>query len=170
MIKMRTFAAAAVAAASLTLGVAATPASAAPAPNGPTAVSVQSVDSPDTTSAPAVERTRIDDRACLFTFPDTGAPSTWALCDTKVRAWQWTDGRYEYALVGTDRRVWHTYQTTANGSWASWTPLGDSSDVQDGVWLEISSGLPVVQVLGSNGSFWCNSINSSGAWTNWYIC
>ncbi|MFI8085310.1 hypothetical protein ACIF6L_31535 [Kitasatospora sp. NPDC086009] len=82
----------------------------------------------------------------------------------------WPDGRHEWVLLGTDRRVWHNYQYSANGSWASWAPLGDSSGVLDGVWGAFSGGIPTVWVTGSNGGSWCNTYNGNGTWTNWHPC
>ncbi|GAA2990639.1 hypothetical protein GCM10010519_25380 [Streptomyces lactacystinicus] len=162
MIKMRTFAAAAVAAASLALGVAATPASAAPSPNGSTIVSVQSItESPDSTSTIG--------GSCPAPVHD-GAPAAPYLCGTRVTRLIWSGNRIEYVLVGTDRRIWHTYQTTANGPWSSWDLLGDSSDVQDGVWVLDYNSSPLLWLTGSNGGQWCNTINSSGTWTNWFSC
>ncbi|MFF2751368.1 hypothetical protein ACFVVA_38265 [Kitasatospora sp. NPDC058048] len=161
MIKTRTLAAAA-ATALLALGVAAAPASAAPAPNGPTIASVQTITgSPDSTgtiggSCPAPV--------------GNGAPAAPYLCGTNPIRLDWTDGRFEYVLLGTDRRVWHTYQTTANGPWTNWDLFGDSSDVQNGVWFKDVYGTPSVVVTGSVGTRWCNSLNSSGTWTNWYHC
>ncbi|MEU1285867.1 hypothetical protein [Kitasatospora sp. NPDC005856] len=166
MIKVRTFAAASVAAASLALGAAVTPASAtaqtAPTPNGPTIVSVKDVtESPDSTSAIG--------GSCQAPVSD-GAPAAPYLCDTRVVRMLWSDNRLEYVLVGTDRRVWHTYQATANGSWSNWDLFGDSSGVQNGVWVKDLNGAPLLQVTGSLGGRWCNTLNSSGTWTDWYLC
>ncbi|MEV6979397.1 hypothetical protein [Kitasatospora sp. NPDC093806] len=107
---------------------------------------------------------------CVYPFYD-GAPSAYYLCGTNVKLLPWPDGRHEWVLVGTDRRVWHNYQYSANGSWAGWAPLGDSAGVLDGVEGAITggSGYPIVWVVGSDGRDWCNAF-TSGGWTNWYPC
>ncbi|MFD5436278.1 hypothetical protein ACFWJ4_29545 [Kitasatospora sp. NPDC127067] len=170
MIKMRTFAAAAVAAASLALGVAATPASAAPAPNGSAVVGAQ-----DTAASPSTASTLVSHAVpgsngdCMAYFTD-GASAVPRLCGTVAYGWIWGDGRHEWVLVGSDQQVWHTFQTSANGSWSTWATPGTSSGVKGGVLGQFVNGIPTVAVLGSDDLPWCNTINSSGVWTNWYSC
>ncbi|MER6361988.1 hypothetical protein [Kitasatospora sp. NPDC001527] len=73
-------------------------------------------------------------------------------------------------LVGTDRQVWHTYRSTVNGSWSTWSVLGSASGVLDGVEGKYTNGIPSLRVIGSDYDYWCNTINGSGSWTDWFPC
>ncbi|MGW7444879.1 hypothetical protein [Kitasatospora sp. NPDC054795] len=170
MIKMRTFAAAAVAAASLALGVAATPASAAPAPNGSAVAGAQDTAASPSTASTLVSHTVLGTNGDCMAYFNDGASAVPRLCGTTPYGWIWGDGRHDWVLVGSDQQVWHTVQTSANGSWSTWATLGSSSGVKDGVLGKVSNGIPSVAVLGGDDLYWCNTINGSGTWTNWYVC
>ncbi|MFG2622576.1 hypothetical protein ACGFXC_33675 [Streptomyces sp. NPDC048507] len=82
----------------------------------------------------------------------------------------WPAGRYEFALIGSDRQIRHSHRSRADGPWSTWGTLSNSHDVQDGVWGRFAGGNPTVQVLGGDGGHWCNSFDGEGTWTNWYGC
>ncbi|MET9697855.1 hypothetical protein ABZY31_13150 [Streptomyces sp. NPDC006529] len=146
-------------------------AQAAPAPSGPSVVGAPTAgERTGTTSAPVVSRTRTGSAACDVSFTGNGPAAAVVLCGSIVRRLDWPDGRYEFVVIGSDRQIWHSYQFGANSSWSTWGTLGNSSNVQAGVWAWFSGGNPTVQVLGGNGGYWCNTFNGNGTWTNWYGC
>lgn len=146
-------------------------AQAAPAPNGTVAVGLPTgVESPGATSTPVTTAAPAAGGACDYVFPGNAPTNAVYLCGTQIIRLNWPDGRYEYVLIGSDRQVWHSYQYSAGGSWSVWGTLGNSHDVQGGVWGWFSGGNPTVQVLGGDGGYWCNTFNGNGTWTNWYGC
>ncbi|WP_327233713.1 hypothetical protein OG349_06720 [Streptomyces sp. NBC_01317] len=152
-----------------TLSPVATAQAAAPAPKGPVVAGLPTtVESPGTTSASVIDRTRTARAACNISFTGNGPAAAVVLCGSIVSRLDWPDGRYEFVVIGSDRQIWHSYQYSANGSWSTWATLGNSNNVQDGAWAWFSGGNPTVQVLGGNGGYWCDTFN--GSWSNWYAC
>ncbi|MFF2656217.1 hypothetical protein ACFVUH_02510 [Kitasatospora sp. NPDC058032] len=145
-------------------------AQAAPAENGPAGAGA-SITADVTTSAVASGTARTSAEGCPVAL-EWGAPTVITLCGTTVRGWTWPDGRHEHAAVGSDRQVWHTFQTSPNGPWSPWTVFGSASNVLDGVGTAYVNGVRAVSVLGSDGLYWCNSldVNGSGVWTDWHHC
>ncbi|MFB6891299.1 hypothetical protein ACFCX4_18565 [Kitasatospora sp. NPDC056327] len=140
-------------------------AQAAPAPGGGAAATAApvAVESPDAASA-------LLNGACSISFSSGGPADAVVLCGSTIRRLDWPDGRYEFVVIGSDRQVWHSYQSSAGGSWSVWGTLGTSHDVQGGVWASFSGGNPTVQVLGSDGGYWCNTFSGGSGWSNWYAC
>ncbi|MEU0939053.1 hypothetical protein [Embleya sp. NPDC005971] len=106
---------------------------------------------------------------CTTTWWLIGGPADATfLCDTDYPKITWPDGRDEYVLIGSDRQVWHSYQYSAGGAWSTWATLGDSNNIQNGVWTWWAGSTPIVQVLGGDNQYWCNVY--SGGWSNWHVC
>ncbi|MER5354492.1 hypothetical protein ABT093_29695 [Kitasatospora sp. NPDC002551] len=145
-------------------------AQATPTQSGPAGAGASST-TEVTASAVASGTARAAAEGCPTSL-DWGAPTVIALCGTIVRGWTWPDGRHEHAAVGSDRQVWHTFQTSPNGPWSSWTTFGSASNVLDGVGSAVVGGVRAVSVTGSDGLYWCNTldVNGSGVWSDWHHC
>lgn len=105
---------------------------------------------------------------CIRNFGPSGPAPALVPCDSKYVPVAWSDGRHEFFVLGTDRQVWHSYQYSAGGAWSTWATLGDSNNIQNGVYGWFSSGALIVQVLGGDNQYWCNVY--SGGWSNWHVC
>ncbi|MGC0416629.1 hypothetical protein ABIA38_002137 [Embleya sp. AB8] len=89
------------------------------------------------------------------------------MCGTKVIPVPWSDGRWEWFLVGSDGRVWHSWQSAPGAGYSTWETLGGSHDVIGGVW----NNQGVISVLGSDGRHWCDRwVPSTPGWSDWYAC
>ncbi|MER7707793.1 hypothetical protein ABTX81_33480 [Kitasatospora sp. NPDC097605] len=143
-------------------------AQAAPAPNGSAGAGAAAIADVTTRAVTGGTPSAAGD-GCTTPLP-LGAPTVIRLCGTVVHGWQWPDGRNEWVAVGSDRQVWHTFQSSAGGSWSSWAVFGSASGVLDGVVGSVTNGIPLVGVLGSDGYAWCNTIGANGMWTDWQHC
>ncbi|MEZ5141334.1 MAG: N-acetylmuramoyl-L-alanine amidase [Acidimicrobiales bacterium] len=76
------------------------------------------------------------------------------------------DGRLEVFGIGTDHKLWHTWQQQPNGSWSGWWPLdGAALDGPPGVG-STSDGRLVVAAVGQDGRLHLAAQNrANGTWT-----
>jgi hypothetical protein len=110
--------------------------------------------------------------ACKINPPDYGGgtgPVGQGICGTNPQELNWggrCGGRHEIFVVGIDRAIWHTYQTSACGSWTGWSSFGGYAN--DGIWQIDPLGAsdtascfssdnscgPVMEVRGSDDNLW----------------
>jgi hypothetical protein len=106
---------------------------------------------------------------CSLTPINPTGPAGTGICGTNPQEIVWPDGRKEIFVVGTDRAIWHTYQSVAGGSWSPWFSFGGYAN--DGVWVTFDgivngSVLVVIQVRGNNDQLYCQQHTASG-WSGW---
>lgn len=81
-----------------------------------------------------------------------------------------SDGRLEIIARGVDNRIWHNYQTTANGTWSGWTQLEDILDTNDPVIAANANGMLEIFACGGDhhiSTAWEATPGSSTSWSNW---
>jgi hypothetical protein len=79
------------------------------------------------------------------------------------------DGRLEVFVPGSDRALWHIWQTTPNGTWSSWASLGTPSNMQSSpgpIAGKNADGRIEVFVVGSDDALW--HIWQTTAGDGWY--
>jgi hypothetical protein len=117
--------------------------------------------------------------ACAIIPP--GGPLGYGICGTNPQELNWggkCGGRLEIFVVGIDRAIWHTYQTSACGPWTDWSSFGGYAN--DGIWQIDPSGVsdiatcfgsgpcgPVMEVRGSDDNLWCMGWTPSTGWSGW---
>jgi hypothetical protein len=88
-------------------------------------------------------------------------------CDSRVYIFKHQDGRDEAFGIGTNGRVYHSWQTTPGAtSTTPWTLLGSGILIRG---INLDNRIPTISGQGQNGSKYCTRI-SNGAWTAWYRC
>jgi hypothetical protein len=120
--------------------------------------------------------------ACYITPPDYGGgagPTGAGICGTNPQELIWPGGtvatqggRHEIFVVGLDRAIWHTYQTSPGGPWTGWTSLGGYAN--DGIWQIAPALTPGIatfplwdmEVRGLDDNLWCIEWTDSG-WSGW---
>ena len=100
-----------------------------------------------------------------------GKPSNTTLTDSAVVASN-ADGRLEVFAQGADQALWHTWQTTPNGSWSSWASQGkpSSGGIQGNLCLAPSlDGRLELFAVGNDGALWhIWQTKVNNGWANWF--
>ncbi|MCZ4122795.1 hypothetical protein [Streptomyces sp. H39-S7] len=90
------------------------------------------------------------------------------VCGSQYTIIEWWDGRWEVFGLGTDRQIWHTWQTAPGSAYIPWTALGGYQLNSWGVGLKDS--VPTIIVRGGNGVDYCKRFNGNGGWYDWFAC
>ncbi|MFI9105417.1 hypothetical protein ACIGXA_33390 [Streptomyces fildesensis] len=91
------------------------------------------------------------------------------VCGSWYAVATWADDRTEVFGLGTDSRVWHTYQTSWNSGFTPWGVLG-GHDLNPSYGVTVQTNDPIIQVLGGDNRFWCKQYNGHGGWDEWISC
>ena len=89
------------------------------------------------------------------------------VCGSYYTIVNWTDGRWEVFGLGTDRQIWHTYQTAPGSAYTPWYSMGGYQLNAYGVTLWDYT--PTLYVYGQDLNPYCKRYNGNG-WDNWAPC
>jgi hypothetical protein len=86
------------------------------------------------------------------------------ICGYSPLWFTYPDGHQEVFVVGTNYAVFHAW-SGSNG----WHSLGGTaiSDVYG--WGTFDGGKPIIEVVGTNGLWYCDAWGSP-SWTGWFLC
>jgi len=105
-----------------------------------------------------------------------GAPSNGVRWNNSPVVTSNADGRLELFMVGTDRQLWHEWQTAPNSGWSRWESLGSPPAGLSGFGAPAlgsnaaigPAGRLEVFVVGEDGSWWHRwQIAPNGGWAGW---
>jgi hypothetical protein len=77
------------------------------------------------------------------------------------------DGRLEVFVRGTDKALWHAWQTSPGGAWSPWRSLGGQLSSKPGVGVNADGRLEVF-ARGTDNALWHTAQTSpNGGWSAW---
>jgi hypothetical protein len=71
--------------------------------------------------------------------------------------------------IGTDRQVWTSWWTDADGAWSLWQPLGGQLNPSDGIAaLSRTAGLVELYARGQDSAVWQDWWRAEDGWSGWF--
>ncbi|GAA4535219.1 hypothetical protein [Amycolatopsis samaneae] len=110
---------------------------------------------------------------------DRGGQVGWAIDCNAIWDIPWYHGRNETIVVGTDFKIYHTFQLTPGGAWSTWGVLqgGEANHSTIDVTVEMSpwpgTTSAKIRVYGTrpmNGSWYYCDLGNGSAWNGWHSC
>ncbi|MFD1146463.1 hypothetical protein [Saccharothrix hoggarensis] len=118
------------------------------------------------TFGPEVGTTGVQSEQTTCSGTINGRAANW-ICEYGVTYAVWPSGRGHNFLIGTNYAVYNQIQYD-NGTWSAWASLGGTA--RSGVYAVTTASSITVEVIGTDGNWWCRTLPYGGSWGAWRRC